>query len=91
MPLLFLDYLCREGIPVTLRQVIVPGLNDSDTDAFELKKIINSHNCIDKVELLPFRKMCRVKYEKMGIDFPFEKYDEPSAAVMERLNEIINA
>ena len=42
---------------------------------------------------LPFKKMCQMKYDKMGIDFPFAHIPEPSPdAVMaeeERLNKLI--
>ena len=83
----FLGYLDTKKIPVTLRQVIIPTLNDNEENILELKRIAESHPCVDKVELLPFRKICKVKYDKMGIDFPFDYIPEPSAETMTKLKK----
>lgn len=86
----FLEYLDAMNIPVTLRQVIIPSLNDGEDNISRLKEIKNKFSCIDKTELLAFRKICRVKYDKMGIAFPFDHIPEPSKETMARLEEIIN-
>ena len=85
----FLGYLDKEKIPVTLRQVIIPTLNDNGENILELKRIAAAHKCVDKVELLPFRKSCQVKYDKMGIEFPFAHIPEPSAESMAELKKIL--
>lgn len=82
----FLSYLDEKKIPVTLRQVIIPTLNDNAENIGRLRKIAQNHSCVDKTELLPFRKICQVKYDKMGIDFPFDNIPEPDKELMEKLN-----
>ena len=89
-PLSFLDYLKQKCIPTTIRQVIVPTLNDSKEQVLRLKEVVDSHSNVDKVELLPFKKMCMTKYEGMGIDFPLASIDEPSCELMSSLEELIN-
>ncbi len=84
-PLEFLARLEEKNIPVTLRQVIIPGLNDNEENMRIIKSIKESHSCIDKVELLPFKKICQVKYDNLGILFPFA--DIP-AANKEQVNEL---
>lgn len=86
----FLDYLNKNQIPVTLRQVIIPTLNDNEENITLLKAIKESNICIDKAELLPFKKICQVKYDKLGIDFPFAAIPEPKPDTMDRLNNLIN-
>ena len=88
-PLAFLAYLDEKKIPVTLRQVIIPSLNDNRESMEFLKDLRNRYACIDGVELLPFRKLCTVKYEKLGIDFRFRDIPEPSALRMKELNELL--
>ena len=90
-PLAFLDYLNEKGIAVTLRQVIIPTLNDNEQDLAFLKELVVSHACIDTVELLPFKKICTVKYEQMGIPFRFADYDEPSQAEVLEMQKQIQA
>lgn len=70
-PLEFLAYLSEKKLPVTLRQVIIPTLNDTEENIRRLKELADTHACIDKVELLSFKKVCQVKYDDMGIRFPF--------------------
>ncbi len=85
----FLGYLDSEKISVTLRQVIIPTLNDNSENILVLKRIAAEHGCIDKTELLPFRKICKVKYDKLGIYFPFEHLPEPTGEKMKELNSLL--
>ena len=89
-PMQFLSYINDKGIPATLRQVIIPTVNDTEENARSLKGIVAEHSCIDKVELLPFRKICQTKYDNMGLEFPFSHIPEPTAEKMAELNSIIN-
>lgn len=73
----FLEFLNEQKIPVTLRQVIIPTLNDNEENILKLKSIAGKYFCVDKVELLPFKKVCQVKYDDLGMKFPFE--DIPAA------------
>lgn len=84
-PLAFLAYLNERHIPVTLRQVIIPGLTDGVENLHALKSIAQGHTCVDRMELLPFRKVCQVKYDQMKISFPFAQRMEPTPDVMQLL------
>ena len=88
-PLAFLQGLDQRAIPTTLRQVILPTLNDTEDSLLALAAIANAYACVDKVELLPFRKLCTVKYEQLGIPFPFAYLPEPSAETMARLEKLL--
>lgn len=88
-PLEFLDYLEGKKIPTTLRQVIIPTKNDDEVNVITLKSLADSHNNVDKVELLPFRKICLVKYGNMGLDFPFSSIPEPSKDHMTHLENLL--
>lgn len=85
----FLKYLDAEKIPTTLRQVTIPTLNDDAQSVRQLKSVADSYSCVDKVELLPFRKICQTKYDSMGIEFKFGGFPEPSIETMEALNKIL--
>ena len=85
----FLDYLDDKGIKTTLRQVIIPTLNDNEENILRLKEIASSHACVDKVELLPFKNICQVKYDSLGIPFPFGHLPTPTGEDMENLNKIL--
>lgn len=85
----FLSYINEKNIPTTLRTVIVPTVNDSEEHVTELRKIAEAHPAVDKIELLPFRKICQVKYDNMKLEFPFAGIPEPTAEKMENLKKIV--
>jgi len=88
-PLQFLEYADSKKIPVTLRQVIIPTLNDTEHSIAFLNRIKERYSSVDGIELLPFRKICAVKYQKLGIPFRFESFDTPTAEEMNALQSLL--
>jgi pyruvate formate lyase activating enzyme len=88
-PIEFLSYLNAKKIPTTLRQVIIPTLNDNEENILNLKRIKESHPNVDKIELLPFKKICQVKYDNMGINFPFAYLPEPDNQLINNLQKML--
>ena len=88
-PLRFLSLLEERKIPTTIRQVTIPTLNDNAQSVLDLVKIRETHECVDKIELLPFRKLCSVKYDNLGIPFPFGHLPEPTPEKMRELEELL--
>ena len=76
-------------IPTTIRQVIIPTLNDTKESVLKVVEIAKQNPCVDKIELLPFRKLCSVKYDKMGKKFPFGNLPEPTKEKMASLEDVI--
>ena len=89
-PTAFLEYLCEKKIPTVIRQVVIPTVNDSDEQILSLARLAYSYDNVEKIELLPFRKICQVKYDNMGIEFPFADIPEPDKALLGRLEQLIN-
>ena len=86
----FLKVLNDKKIPTTIRQVIIPTINDSKENVIKLKELIKPFACIDKVELLPFKKLCKAKYDNLKITFPFGHLPTPTDSQMKELNNILN-
>ena len=85
----FLDLAEKYMIPVWLRQVIVPGINDDDESVKKLNEISMSYKNVERVELLAFRKLCISKYDKLGINFRLMDDPEASEELIGRLYELI--
>ncbi len=85
----FLEYLDEKKIPTTLRQVIIPTLNDNEESVKRLTELRDKYSCVDKIELLPFRKICQMKYDKMEIEFPLADTPEPDSDTMNRLKGLL--
>lgn len=65
------------GVPLWLRHVVVPGLTDGPEHAARFAALARALPTLQKVELLPFHKLCLHKYENLGIPFPLA--DTPPA------------
>ena len=85
----FLDIIQKMNIPTTVRQVVIPGINDSEENFHALEEIINIHPCVDSLELLPFRKICQIKYDEMGISFPFSNIEEADNRTVKNIENIL--
>ena len=85
----FLDELQKRNIDTWLRRVIIPGKSDSEESVKQLAAVARTHACVKKTELLPFRTLCREKYEQLGILFPLADTSSPSSETMERLQALL--
>ena len=72
----FLSYLNEKNITTRIRQVVISGINDYWENYEALGKLVKAHNCVEGVELLPFKKLCSHKYDKLEIEFPFKDIPE---------------
>ncbi len=90
-----LDFIGRAkaaGKRVWIRQVVTRGVNDTEENILRLKSLIAPYaDVTDRVELLPFRKLCLEKYERLGIAFPFADMETPDAETMAKLNALLGA
>ncbi len=85
----FLEYLESQNINTWIRQVIIKNLNNNETPILKLKELKEKYSCIKKIELLPFRKLCIEKYQKLNIQFPLADTDETSKAEIEELTKLL--
>lgn len=85
----FLEYLNQNNIKTILRQVVIKGLNDSTENAIALKKLKEKYPAVIKIELLPFKKLCTVKYENLNIKFPFIDKEVPDLETLKKLELLI--
>ena len=85
----FLSYLNSRNIDTWLRQVIIKDLNNNKNSVKVLKELKQKYPCIKKTELLPFKKLCIEKYEKLGIPFPLAETPETNKKDIEELEKYL--
>lgn len=86
----FLNRLEQRNIPVWIRHVVIPGINDNESNIRKLKELTSHYSVVKKIELLPFRKLCISKYEQMKIEFPLADTPELSNEKLFELERILN-
>lgn len=68
----FLNVLQKSGNKIWIRQVIIPGINDTEEYVLGLKEYLKNIQNIEKIELLPYHLYGVDKYKKLGIEYPLK-------------------
>ena len=83
----FLQLTAMKGVPLWVRHVVVPGL----TDSLENLRLVKAHAerfpNLQKLEFLPFHKLCIEKYDRLGIEFPLRDTPAMNEAWLKQLLE----
>ncbi len=85
----FLELTGQMCVPLWIRHVVVPGLNDAEEDILRIASVAGQYRNLQKLELLPFRKICETKYRALGIEFPLHDYAECSDSEVQRLYRLM--
>lgn len=90
LELKFARYLSDNNIPIWIRQVLVPGLTDSEEDLILLRDFINSLKTVQKVEILPYHNLGKTKWENLGLDYALEDVRTATNEDVERAKKTLN-
>ena len=70
--LAFAKYLSDNGIHMWIRQVLIPGYTDDESDLLKLKDFISGLENVDKIEILPYHDMGKYKWKELGLKYEFD-------------------
>ncbi len=85
----FLELCQKLEKKIWLRQVIVPGINDTEEYILELKKYIKNIKNVERVELLPYHLYGVEKYKKLGIPYRLDGVPAMKKEDLDKLNQIL--
>lgn len=86
----FLNTLQKSGNRIWIRQVIIPGINDTEEYVLGLKNYLKNINNIEKIELLPYHLYGIDKYNKLGIKYPLDGVSPMNQEKLMELQKIVN-
>ena len=85
----FLAACDQAGCRVRVRHVVVPGMTDGEDTIRAIAAAARECRTLDKIELLPFKKLCIQKYKTLGLPFALENTPECSPETIGRLMAVI--
>ena len=85
----FLSDCQRLNKRLWLRQVIVPGLNDTKEDILKLKAFTSKIKHVEKIELLPYKTIGIHKYKDLGIKYRLEGVPDMDEKKCKQLEELL--
>ena len=68
----FAKYLSENNIPMWIRHVVVPTINDKSEYLKELGRFLATLDSIKALDMLPYHTMAEPKYENLGIEYPLK-------------------
>lgn len=66
----FAALVAEKQVPLWVRHVVAPGLNDTLEDMAAVKSWAQRQPTLEKIEWLPFHNLCLEKYQQLGVPFP---------------------
>ena len=85
----FKDEVIRQQKPLWIRQVIVPGINDTKENMDDLREYLKQFKTIEKIELLPYNTYGVEKYHKLNLPYVLEGVETISEERIKELYEIL--
>ncbi len=86
----FLNLAQSLKVKLWIRQVIVPGLNDTEENIDETAKLIASLDYVEKIELLPYHTLGTTKYKKLDIKYPLEGVEAMNPDRIKELTDLLH-
>ena len=85
----FAKYLSDNNIPIWIRQVLIPGITDEESDLIKLKEFIKTLKTVEKVEIHPYHNMGAFKWKELGYVYPLENVRNANEQDVARAKKIL--
>lgn len=85
----FLDKIQKLNKKIWIRQVVVPGINDTEEYILKLKKYLSKIKNIERIDLLPYHKMGLEKYKKLNLKYRLEKTPDMDKNVIKEFDKLL--
>ena len=80
-----LSYLDSVGKKIWIRYVLIPGMNDDESDLLNLLAFLRKLNNVTEINILPYHKIGSHKYHRFGLEYKMNGVQEPT---QEHINEV---
>lgn len=87
--LAFARYLSDNKIPMWIRQVLLPGYTDDESDLKRLKEFIDTLSGVERVEILPYHDYGKFKWEELGKKYELDDVKPPSQEEIDKAKQIL--
>lgn len=87
--LAFAKYLDEKKKPVWIRHVVVPGITFDKEELTALGRFLKTLSNVEKLEVLPYHALGKVKYDNLGIDYVLKDTPQLTKAQAKEAEQII--
>jgi len=83
--------LAMKEVPMYIRMVMVPGINDQEDDLSACMEFISELKNVEQIDILPYHRYGVGKYAQLGLDYPLGYLKEYSKERIEEIQSLIAA
>lgn len=83
-------YLDQIHKPVWIRHVLVPERTDDDGYLKQLDSFVSSLHNVERLEVLPYHTLGAYKWKELGLSYPLEGIDPPTAERIQNANQLLH-
>ena len=83
--------LAMKGVPIHIRLVIVPGINDQEHDLSARMEFISELKSVKQIDLLSYHRFGVGKYAQLGLDYPLGDLKEYTTEQIEEIRSLVAA
>ena len=85
----FAVYLSEKNVPVWIRYVLVPGINDDEKTLHQTRAFLDTLNNIERVDVLPYHTLGIYKWEALGYPYTLKDVSPPDEETIRKAEEIL--
>ena len=82
--------MAERGIPMIVRLVVIPGINDSLGEFQGRLDFVKSLDAVEQIDLLPYHKLGVAKYARLGKGYVHGDLEIPDEERMETLRRLVS-
>ena len=81
--------LSQKGVPLHVRLVMIPGINDSEAEIRARMEIVRSLRSVEQVDILPYHRFGAGKYARLGLEYPLMDLEEYSPEKIAEIRTLV--
>ncbi len=82
-------YLLDRNIPVWIRYVLVPGINDDEKTLYRTREFLDTLHNVEQVDILPYHTLGIYKWEELGYNYTLKDTAPPDEKTIRKAEKIL--
>ena len=83
--------LSQKGVPMHVRLVMIPGINDSEAEIRARMEIVSSLKSVEQIDILPYHRYGAGKYARLGLEYPLMELGEHTPEQVELIQGLVES
>jgi len=85
-----LRYLDSIGKNIWIRYVLIPGINDDESDLLNLLALLKELDHVTAINILPYHKIGSHKYHRFGLEYKMNGIQEPTKEHINKVSRLFS-